>query len=165
MSGSMVVSMRIACFLIAGFAICSAVRARASTDFQIPILFEENRVQADGAFRFVSRGSGYTLLLGSREVVLTLESRGHRARALHMRWIGGSAAPLVQGSDPEPGVTNYLIGRDPRRWRIAIPHYSKVIYRDIYPGINLAFHGHASQLEYDFVVAAEMSSARISELL
>src|ERR1019366_8075789 len=32
--------------------------------------------------------------------------------------------------------------------------YGSVVYRQVYPGIDLRFHGNRSQLEYDFVVAA-----------
>src|SRR5262249_3743756 len=47
---------------------------------------------------------------------------------------------------------NYLIGRDPRRWHRGVPHYAKVRYRDVYPGIDLVYYGNEGQLETDFMV-------------
>ncbi len=33
-----------------------------------------------------------------------------------------------------------------------IPSYARVEYEDVYPGVNLVFHGNQGKLEYDFVV-------------
>src|SRR5262249_59011577 len=47
-----------------------------------------------------------------------------------------------------------LIGRDPRKWQTDGRAYARVLYREIYPGIDLAYYGTRGQgLEYDFVVA------------
>ena len=32
------------------------------------------------------------------------------------------------------------------------PHYARVEYQDIYPGIDLAYYGNQRRLEYDFLV-------------
>jgi hypothetical protein len=34
-----------------------------------------------------------------------------------------------------------------------VPHYARVRYEAVYPGIDLVFYGNPQQLEYDFVVA------------
>jgi hypothetical protein len=51
------------------------------------------------------------------------------------------------------GRSNYLVGDDPSRWRTNVPHYEEVRYRELFPGIDLAFHGSQKDLEYDFVVS------------
>ena len=38
-------------------------------------------------------------------------------------------------------------------WRTNIPTYSRVLYEDVYDGIDVAYHGNQGPLEYDFVVA------------
>jgi len=55
------------------------------------------------------------------------------------------------GLDRLPGTTNYLIGRDPRRWHTNIPTYGKVREQDVYPGIDLEYYSRAGQLEYDWI--------------
>ena len=44
------------------------------------------------------------------------------------------------------------MGSDPSHWRTNIPTFRKVEYEDIYPGIDLVYHGVGGQLEYDFVL-------------
>ena len=41
---------------------------------------------------------------------------------------------------------------DPSRWRTDIPSYAAVVYKGVYPGIDLRFHGDQKTLEYDVVV-------------
>jgi hypothetical protein len=52
-----------------------------------------------------------------------------------------------------PGKSNYFIGNDPAKWRTNIPSYAKVKHKDVYPGVDMIYHGDHQQLEYDFVVA------------
>lgn len=62
-------------------------------------------------------------------------------------------APTLEGLEPQPGVSNYLRGNDPTQWRTAVPHYARVKYSAVYPGIDLVYYGNPQQLEYDFVLA------------
>lgn len=70
-----------------------------------------------------------------------------------MSFKGANSDAQVEGADPLPGKVNYLIGNKQEDWHTDISTYAKVLYREIYPGIDLVFHGGQSQLEYDFVVA------------
>ena len=42
-----------------------------------------------------------------------------------------------------------------------MPQYAAVSYRDVYPGVNMAFHGEQKQLEFDFIVAPGANAAEI----
>ena len=57
------------------------------------------------------------------------------------------------GADRLTGHSNYFIGNDSSRWLRNIPQYGRVQYREVYPGIDLAFYGNQNQLEYDFEVS------------
>jgi hypothetical protein len=59
----------------------------------------------------------------------------------------------MAGIDELPRKVNYFLGNDPKQWRTNIPTYSKVKYREIYPGIDLVYYGNGKQLEYDFIGA------------
>src|SRR5205823_12924221 len=72
---------------------------------------------------------------------------------VRMQLVGSSPVPEIAGEQPLPGKSHYLIGRDPGKWRTNIPHYGRVRYRSVYPGIDLVYHGWQEQLEYDFVMA------------
>src|SRR5206468_2227249 len=57
------------------------------------------------------------------------------------------------GIDRLASKSNYFIGNDPAKWKTDVPHYARVKYSQLYPGVDLIFHGNQRQLEYDFVVA------------
>jgi len=130
---------------------------------RLPLSFEPNRGQTDARVKFLARGHGYGLFLTSREAVLDLDrasqTRGAgRAQrpagdaALRMRFVGANLQPSVLGTAQLPGRVNYLLGDNPRRWRVGLPTFSKVLYREVYKGIDLAYYGSQGRLEYDFVV-------------
>jgi hypothetical protein len=66
---------------------------------------------------------------------------------------GANLTPEVTGLDELAGKSNYLLGNDPKEWRINVPHYAKVRYKSVYPGVDLVYYVNRGQLEYDFVVA------------
>ncbi len=70
-----------------------------------------------------------------------------------MRLVGANPNAPVEGFDRLPGISNYFIGNDPKKWQTNVPHYAKVHSREVYPGIDLVYYGTCGQLEYDVVVA------------
>jgi hypothetical protein len=113
----------------------------------VPLAFEANDGQADPRVKFLAHGSGYTLFLTSSDAVLV-----HGSDAVRMAFGGASARPHLSALERMPGVTNYLLGNDPTRWRTQVATYAKVRYDEIYPGIDLVFYGNDRQLEYDLIV-------------
>ena len=142
---------------------------------KLPLSFEANQGQTDSQVDFLSRGSGYTLFLTSAEAVLALRkpvasNRPRRGNAsprnaeaeqapaappavLRMKLVGANPSPRVTGLEALPGKSNYFLGNDPDKWRTNMPHYAKVQYKDVYPGVDLVYYGNQRQLEYDLVVA------------
>ena len=151
----------------------------ASKYGNLPLSFERNEGQTDSQVQFLVRGRGYTLFLTEKEAVLTLKQgvkgKGIRGDGIsrtqatagetsdvdprtsndvvRMRLEGANLASRTLGLEPLPGIVNYFIGNDPQTWRTNIPTYKKVEYKDIYPGIDLAYYGNEGKLEYDLIVA------------
>src|SRR3954453_14781764 len=71
---------------------------------------------------------------------------------LQMNFLGGNAHPQLIAEDLQSGKVNYFIGKDRSKWHSNIPLYGRVNYRNLYPGVDLAFHGASRQLEFDYVV-------------
>jgi uncharacterized repeat protein (TIGR01451 family) len=69
-----------------------------------------------------------------------------------MRLLGSNPDPQMTALDQLPGRSNYLIGNDRKKWRTDVPHYSRVLYRDVFPDIDLIYYGNQRQLEFDFIV-------------
>jgi Beta-propeller repeat len=73
--------------------------------------------------------------------------------AVELEFAGAShARPRIEGIEKLEGITNYFIGNDPSQWHTEIPNYRKVVYRNAYPGIDVAYYGNPGQLETDFII-------------
>lgn len=142
------------------------VRERVANAYsKLPLCFEANAGQTDPEVRFLSRGSGYALLLTEREAIVSLRSgksqRDAEPTVLRMGLEGGRAATRIQGLSPLEGKTNYLRGRSADVWKTNISNYERVRYEGVYPGIDLVYYGNQRQLEYDFIVAPGKSPSQI----
>ena len=147
-------------------------RVRASLD-ALPLGFEANQGQTDPQVKYTARGNGYSVFLTANDTVFAISSakRGtqssratsaHGARhtsgkvetaSIDMRLVGGNTNPAITAGDALPGVVNYYVGSDSKNWHTGVKQYSAVSYRDVYPGVNMVFHGAQRQLEFDFVVS------------
>jgi len=79
-----------------------------------------------------------------------------------MSLVGANAKAPVVGLGELSGKVNYFVGNDPEKWRSNVSTYAKVQYKDVYPGVDLVYHGNQGQLEYDFVVAPGADPRRIT---
>ena len=75
--------------------------------------------------------------------------------------IGASPETPIEPSEPQPGKVSYFLGSDPKRWAQGLTAYSRLRYKNVYPGIDLLFYGNQGKLEYDFVVAPGADPERI----
>lgn len=152
--------------------------ARRTSAQRLPVYFEANRGQVSGSAPFLSHHGGTKLCLSGDETTFILEGstepvKPHRgfpeavptqpaARAtLRMRLVGASPAAKGQGLDPLPGKSHYFLGNRPDHWHRNVPHYARVQFQEVYPGIDLIYYGSEGSLEYDFVVAPGADPARI----
>jgi glucose/arabinose dehydrogenase len=127
----------------------------------LPLRFESNQGQSDPRVAFVARGHGWSTFLTRDESVLVVRPpRAGRAAILRTRPVGGTATGPV-GLERAPGVVHHLHGADPEHWRAGVPTYERVAYRDVWPGVDLVYHGDRHRLEYDFVVAPSGDPAAI----
>jgi len=136
----------------------------------LPLMFEPNQGQgnldvSDPRAKFVARGSGYSLFLGSEGAILSMvshvrstlgdskrQSRPGRVDSIQMKLVGANQNAAVTGADLLPSKRNYFIGNDPAKWRTGVPQFARVRYNGVYPGIDLVFYGNQGRLEYDFQV-------------
>src|SRR5262245_17318267 len=116
---------------------------------RLPLRFEPNRGQADSRVRFLAHLAGEsTLFVTSTGATLALDGGASGREVVTSRLVGARQSPKVAGHSVLPGSSNYLLGNDPRRWRTGVPGYSEVRLDDVYPGIDLVYHGRKGQLEY-----------------
>ena len=73
-------------------------------------------------------------------------------KTIRMKFVGSDRKAKVEGVDKLPGICNYLIGNNPKKWRTNIPTYRGVRCKDVYPGIDLVYSDSTGHLEYDFEI-------------
>jgi hypothetical protein len=119
----------------------------------LPQGFEPNHGQADQKVDFISHGPGYSFLLSAKEADLQLIAAGAvphaqiRKNTLRMELLGANPHAHADGRELQAGKSNYFIGNNPDFWRTDILRYGRVEYRDVYPGIDVAYYGDNRQLE------------------
>ena len=126
-----------------------------------PLVFEPNQGQTSADVRFLSRGGNHALYLRANEATLVLGSKQGPAESLRMRLQGANAQAVLHPEARLEGHSNYLLGSDRSKWHTGIPHFAKVRYTSIYPGIDLIYYGKEGHLEYDFVVSPGADPSRI----
>lgn len=127
----------------------------------LPLSFEANHGQFDPGVMFASRGPGYTVKLTSHSAVLTMEGVDARRAEMTIGFSGGGRPSAIEGANALRGKVNYLHGRNPAAWRTGVPTYGKVIYHDVYDGIDLIYYGSRQRLEYDLAVRPGVNPQQI----
>jgi uncharacterized protein (TIGR03437 family) len=150
-------------------------RQVAASYGKLPLSFEPNRGQTDARVQFVSRGAGYTIFLSPTSAVFALQRSATQSRpalpgrqpsmeesaVVRMDLLGANPGIAIEPQDKLPGVANYMIGSTSAKWPTNLPTYAKTRSRNVYPGIDLVYHGVQGQLEYDFVLAPRADPSRI----
>ncbi len=74
----------------------------------------------------------------------------------------GSNEVMPVGEDPTGSITNYLLGNDPSKWRTGLADCSVLRYREIYPGVDLAYRIRDGYIKYEFVVEPNADTSVIA---
>lgn len=130
---------------------------RAQLSLEMPMAFEANRGQASHGVDFIARGFGYTAYLNSGDAQIclgrqTLHAECPRDRELEIKLVGSQAKSAIRPEEKLPSYSNYLFGPNPGNWIANVAQYAKVRYANVYPGIDIVYHGNQSRLEHDFLV-------------
>ncbi len=143
------------CHLLVALLTVSASLAASSSDAAVPLVFIANHGQAPSEVRFMAQGSGLTAYFSPGEALFRTGDQ-----AVRMRIVGARASGEVEGIDPLPGQANFLKG-DAAEWRLGVPLYRGVAYRQLYPGIDMLYGSNGQELKSEFVVAPGADPAQI----
>ena len=107
--------------------------------------------------------------LGPAEAMRMLQERRHNTEAnqsysasVRMQMVNENPKARLVASDMEPGKVNYLVGRDRAKWHSDIPLYGRVEYKQVYDGVDVAFHAKGQQVEFDYLVKPNADAAQIA---
>lgn len=80
---------------------------------------------------------------------------------IRLHLVGASRSAQVVGVRRLPGIVNYFRGNRATRWHADIPTYARVEYRNVLPGVTLAYFGRQGSLEYDLMLRPGVNPGRI----
>jgi Beta-propeller repeat len=129
--------------------------------------FEENAGQLDDhTVQFLSHASGYSVYLSHGELLVVFDSRKRApkspAETVRITLVGADKNVEPQGADVLPGITNYYVGNDVKKWHSGIRQFRQVRYSNVYPGVDFILYGSRGHLEFDFDVAPHAAASRIA---
>jgi len=151
--------------------VSEAQRTRVERNFgRLPLYFVPNQGQVDDSrVAFTIKGAEKTLFFTPTGVTFTLRGTpaGEESDArkippaekpvpsprwgLKLDFLGADPHVRPVGEARQEAVFSYFKGRE-EDWRTAIPSYGRIVYHDLWPGIDLVYSGSVNALKYEFVV-------------
>lgn len=131
----------------------TSIGAKPCAITTLPIIFEKNVGQMASSYQYLARYGDVGASFALDKVALGLFGGPSGPTQVALRFIGESSAATIESRIKVQSVSNYLVGNDASRWIVGVPNYSELVYRHIYPGIDLVFHGSGNRLEHDFRIA------------
>ncbi len=125
---------------------------------QLPLYFIENQGQIGPDARYYVQGRDRTLYFTPEGVIFRLA--GAPGHVVALQFANADAAVRLQGIDRAEMTVNYFVG-PPERWRTGLPAYAGVLYRDLWPGIDLIWRGESGRLKQLFRIQPGADAGQI----
>jgi hypothetical protein len=145
-------------------------RTQAAFD-KLPLYFVENRGQADAQASYYVQGRDKTIYFTDQGLTFVLDGQQNGVApqpasfnlqsairnpqalrwALRLDFIGARAGAHPEGEAQTEAVFSYFKGH-PSEWQTGLRSYSRLIYRNLWPGIDLVYAGTVNRMKYSFVV-------------
>lgn len=75
-----------------------------------------------------------------------------RSHAYRVQFVGGNTNPEIVPDKVLSGYSNYIKGNDPSKWTSYVKSCQAVIYKNIYPNIDVRYYSEGGRLKYDIIV-------------
>jgi hypothetical protein len=119
----------------------------------VTLHFVKNEGQMSAAAFAYARMKTYTLWATKDALVFDGVAPESRERdVIRMQLLGIRPEVNVEMDKPLSGKVSYLMGNDPAKWVKGVGLYQEIVYREIYPHIDLRVAIKDRRIEYDFVV-------------
>src|SRR6266403_790245 len=146
--------------------------------------FVENKGQWDERARFQLKSGGKTLWLTDGRIIFDNvrarqhpqtenpspalpRSADHEAAETFERFVfsedfvGGYATPTIEPTGVQPGEYNYLVGSDPTKWHTGARAFARVVYHNVWDGIDVSVAGNGANIEQEFIVHPGADLSRV----
>ncbi|MEW6207382.1 MAG: SBBP repeat-containing protein [Acidobacteriota bacterium] len=139
----------------------------AQTYGSLPLSFIENRGQADSRVDYYAQSRSASLYFNSEGVTVTLLHRAPSLRpaaydrepessterwTLKIDFVGARADARPEGRNRSSAQVSYFKGAR-SDWKTALPVYNEIVYKNLWPGIDLIYTGAEGRLKYTFILS------------
>jgi hypothetical protein len=137
----------------------------------LPLYFEKNKGQVDERVNYLLKvPQGYIYFTPEEIVFQCVESvdhgetkqarkRGYTAEKqkyttenIRLRFLQANKQPEIIGLDENEGKVSYFRGNDPQKWVRAAPTFAKILYRDLYPNVDLVISEDQGKIKNEYRV-------------
>ncbi|WP_329390182.1 hypothetical protein OG625_38470 [Streptomyces sp. NBC_01351] len=128
---------------------------------EMPLRFVENQGQVPGEADYYLHGSRTSVAFTETGLTYGLSKKDKRW-GLKLDFVGAKPTEPVAEA-PGAGRVSYFKGSS-GEWRKGLKTYGRLVYHDLWPGIDLVYSGTGSELKYEFRVepGADPSHIRMS---
>jgi Divergent InlB B-repeat domain/Beta-propeller repeat len=112
----------------------------------LPLSFVPNRGQVEAPVDYLVQGADASLSFSETGIGVAVGSE-----AVRMRFVSADPAARPRGAGRAEGVVSYFTGR-PSQWVTGLPTFRRIVYPDLWPGIDLVASGPRGRLKYSFVL-------------
>ena len=141
----------------------------------LPLMFERNMGQHDERVQFILNHKQCTTFFTDTELVLAFRSNEeinglkevdcnsivnttlnslyeYKINVLRINFEDSNKIPQIIGENEFNCKLNYFKGNIKSEWKSYIPIYEKLLYKEIYSGIDLLYYGNKGNIKLDFIV-------------
>ena len=122
---------------------------------EVAYLFSRNTDQLEennpDPVNFLSHRMGFDKPKYKRECLL-----------IKAQFVGSNPDVQINGDNEVSHNHNYFFGKDRSDCYLRVPAYSSVVYKGLYPGIDLRYHGDGQSLKYDFIISPGADISQIA---
>jgi parallel beta-helix repeat protein len=118
----------------------------------LPLYFVENQGQVQGDAAYYVPGADRTLYFNAEGVTFDLFKRDGKKTerwVTKLDFVGADPDVRPQGEDKQEAVFSFFKGKS---WITGVPAYGRLVYEDLWPGIDLVYSGTVSRVKYALIV-------------
>ena len=141
----------------------------------LPLIFERNIGQHHEEVQFILNKKECTTFFTDTELVLAFRSNEkneevkevdsnsivnstlnnlneYKVNVLRINFEDSNKIPQIIGKNEFNCKINYFKGDNKSEWKSYIPIYEKLLYKEVYPGIDLLYYGKQTNMKLEFIV-------------
>jgi hypothetical protein len=143
--------------LLLGLAGLTSAMGATDPHSTVPLVYFPNYGQEHPAVHYAARSAALSAYFLPSEIVFRLPGS-----VIRMQFPGATGPARIEPARQLPGTVNFLRGRE-EEWRIGLPMYDGIVYRRLYPGIDMRYGSADHRLKSEFVVrpGGDPSSIRV----